>query len=73
MTIGPYSLDIEVFAYVITTDYNEFLKIQEEMSIQILHAIEKAGTALAPPAQIHYQITDTALESSSNESMANNT
>ena len=66
VSIGPYSLDIEIFAYVITTDINEFLKVQEEISIQILHEIEKAGTALAPPASIHYQITEKPKESADN-------
>jgi len=66
VSIGPYSLDIEIFAYVITTDINEFLRVQEEISIQILHEIEKAGTALAPPASIHYQITEKPIESVDN-------
>lgn len=46
---GEYSLDLEVFAYLKTTDYNEYLEIAETLNIQIIDAIEQAGTAIALP------------------------
>ena len=49
--IGSYSLDIEVFAYVLTTDGDEFLKIQQELLLTILDEVAAAGTALALPTQ----------------------
>jgi MscS family membrane protein len=49
--VGSYSLDIEIFAYVSTADYNEFLKIQQELLLPVLDAVAAAGTALALPAQ----------------------
>ena len=48
---GKYSLDLEVFAYLKTTDYNEFLQIAEELNLQVIESIIKAGTSLAFPAQ----------------------
>jgi MscS family membrane protein len=48
---GPYSLNVEVFAYVTTPDFDEFLKLQQELLIKILHAVEDAGTAFAIPVQ----------------------
>lgn len=54
VNIGPHSLDLEVFAYVKTTDYVKYLAIQEELCMKILHEIEEAGTKLAPPAHINY-------------------
>lgn len=48
---GSYSLDVEVFAYIQTADYDEFLKIQQELLLKILDAISAAGTALAIPTQ----------------------
>jgi MscS family membrane protein len=48
---GPYSLDVEVFAYVRTSDYDEFLNIQQNLLLQIMDAISAAGTALALPTQ----------------------
>lgn len=54
VTIGPLSLDIEIFAYVKTEDMNSFLAIREDLFLEILREVEAAGTALAPPAQIQY-------------------
>lgn len=48
---GSYSLDIEVFAYIRTADYDEFLKVQQDLLLRILDAIHAAGTALAIPTQ----------------------
>jgi MscS family membrane protein len=49
--VGPISLDIDVAVYINTTDYNEFLRIQQDLLLQILLAVESAGTALAVPLQ----------------------
>jgi MscS family membrane protein len=49
--VSPVSLDVEVAVYVTTADYNEFLVIQQELLLQILQAVEQAGTALAVPVQ----------------------
>jgi MscS family membrane protein len=49
--LGAYSLNIEVFAYVKTPDFDEFLALQQELLIKILQAVEDAGTALAIPVQ----------------------
>lgn len=56
VAIGPHSLDLEIFAYVRTRDWNEFLAIREALLMRILHEVEEAGTALAPPARIQYTI-----------------
>jgi MscS family membrane protein len=47
--VGTYSLDVEVFAYVLTRNGDEFMKIQQELLLWILDAVEAAGTALAVP------------------------
>jgi MscS family membrane protein len=49
--VGPYSLDVEVVAYVTTADYDEFLALQQELLLQMLQAVERARTALAVPLQ----------------------
>lgn len=49
--VGTYSLDLEVFAYLRTTDGDEFLQIQQDLFLRILDAVEAAGTALALPTQ----------------------
>ncbi len=49
--IGSYSLDLEVFVYVLTMDGDEFLRIQQELLLTILDEVREAGTALALPTQ----------------------
>jgi len=49
--VGTYSLDIEITAYVLTKDGDEFMKIQQDLYLRILDAVEAAGTALALPTQ----------------------
>ena len=50
--IGPSSLDLEIFAYVTTSDFSEFLLVKEELLLNIMDAIEQAGTGLALPSQL---------------------
>jgi MscS family membrane protein len=47
--IGQYSLDIEIFAYVLTPDFDEFLGIQQELLLELMRAVERAGAGLAVP------------------------
>ena len=53
INIGQWSFDVEVFAYVLTTDNDEFLVTQENLLLGILDVISNAGTALAVPAQMN--------------------
>jgi MscS family membrane protein len=59
---GRHSFQLEVFAYVDSSDWNEFLGIREELFLQIADAIEAAGTRLAVPAQTAYLARDTVGE-----------
>ena len=49
--VGAYSLDVEVVAYVKTSDYDEFLDLQQELLLKLLQAVEQAGSGLAVPLQ----------------------
>jgi MscS family membrane protein len=49
--IGTYSLDVEIFAYVRTIDGDEFMKIQQDLFLAIMDAVQAAGTTLAVPTQ----------------------
>ncbi len=49
--VGTYSLDIEIFIYVLTRDGDAFLRTQQELLLSILDAVKHAGTALALPTQ----------------------
>lgn len=58
--VGTYSLDLEVFAYVLTREYDEFLQVQQELVLWILDAIQSAGTALAVPTQAYLSLSSAA-------------
>ena len=51
---GAYSLDLELFAYVDTADWNEFLGIREDIYLRIMDIIEASGTGFAFPSQTLY-------------------
>lgn len=50
--VGSYSLDIEIFIYILTRSYDDFLRTQQELLLNILDAVKDAGTALALPSQV---------------------
>ena len=51
---GASSLDIEIFAYVTTSDWGEFLGIREDVLLRIMDVVEQAGAAIAFPSQTLY-------------------
>ena len=59
---GDYSLNLEVFAYVRSTDYNEFLAIQEDILLRMKRIVEEAGTGFAFPSRTIYQAKDNELD-----------
>lgn len=48
------SLDLEIFAYVETRDFSEFLAIQEDLNLRIKDIVEASGSAFAFPSQTLY-------------------
>jgi MscS family membrane protein len=49
--ISNDALEIEVNAYFLTTDYNEYAAIRQDMLLAFLSAVEQAGTALSLPTR----------------------
>jgi MscS family membrane protein len=54
LRIGSSSLDVELWAHLLTRDYREFLAKQEELLVSVLQIVEKSGTSLALPSQTLY-------------------
>ena len=52
--LGAFSLDVDVFAYVIARDWNHFLEIQEQLLFAVTEIVDKAGTQIAFPSQTMY-------------------
>lgn len=55
---GDFSLDIDVLAYVLTTDWEGFLAAQEDLLIRLMSIIEASGTSFAFPSQTMYITND---------------
>ncbi len=55
---GNSSLDIEVFAYILTNKKSEFLAIREDVLLRIMTLVENAGTQFAFNSVVSYQATD---------------
>jgi MscS family membrane protein len=52
--LGAFSLDIDVFAYLLARDWSHFLEIQELLLFGITEIINRAGTSIAFPSQTTY-------------------
>ncbi len=48
---GSSSLDIEIYACVLQTDYSGYMEVAEDLNLRIMDIISKAGTELAVPVQ----------------------
>jgi MscS family membrane protein len=55
---GAYSLNVEIFAYVDTADWNEFLAVKEDLVLRIMDIVKDAGTAFAFPSRTLYHGRD---------------
>ncbi len=51
---GASSLDIEVFCWIDTSDYNRFTAVSEELNFRIAEIVESAGTSFAFPSRSVY-------------------
>jgi MscS family membrane protein len=56
------ALNVEIFSYILTRDFNEFAAVREELLLQIMDLVEEAGTSVAMPSQTLYIRKDSGLE-----------
>jgi MscS family membrane protein len=55
------ALSMEIFCYVLTQDFSEFLTIKEDILLRIMDIVDAAGTSVAFPSQTVYLGRDTGL------------
>ena len=67
---GPSSLDLELAAYILTTDDLKFFEVQEALLLRIMDTIEAHGTAAALPSQTLYLGRDKGLPTAGSPSPA---
>ncbi len=46
--LAPSALNVELFCYVLTRDFNEFAEVREDLLLRIMNFVEDSGTSLAP-------------------------
>ena len=59
---GDYSLDIEIFAYLLTNVWPEYWAIREDLNLRIMDIVKEAGTGFAFPSQTAYFTQDSGLD-----------
>ncbi len=55
---GSQSIEIELFAYVLTADLAEFYAVREDLLLRIAGTVESSGTAFARPTEFLYVDSD---------------
>ncbi|WP_298832360.1 mechanosensitive ion channel family protein [uncultured Piscinibacter sp.] len=59
---GVSSLDLEIFAYVLSGEFPRFLAVQEDLLLRIMDIVEGSGTSLAFPSSTTYLARDAGLD-----------
>lgn len=53
LDLGRDALEVEIYLYVLTDDWNEYLEIREELLLGAMRVVEAAGLRLALPTERH--------------------
>ena len=56
------ALTLEIFSYILTRDFADFLAIREDLLLRIMYIIESSGTELAFPSSTLYLGRDAGLD-----------
>ena len=60
--VDPSALRLEIFAYVLTRDANEFAAVREDLLLRISEIIGRSGTGFAYSSQTLYLTRDSGLD-----------
>jgi MscS family membrane protein len=67
------ALNVELFCYVMTREYNEFAAVREELLLSIMNLVEDSGTSLASASQTLYLSPDPAAPKQKKEAESKET
>lgn len=57
--LAASSLDVEISAWIQTTDWNEFTLIRQDLLLQFMEVVERAGSSIAFPTQTVHLVPPT--------------
>jgi MscS family membrane protein len=60
--IATSALNVEVFSYILTKDFNEFAAVREDLLLRMMDLVDDSGTGFAFPSQTLYLGRDQGLE-----------
>ena len=60
--IAGNALNVEVLAYILTTDFNEYAAVREDLLLRMIDVMEDSGSGLALPSQTLYLSRDAGVE-----------
>ena len=60
--IAGSSLSVEVVAYILTRDFNEFAAVREDVLLRMMDVMDNSGGGLALPSQTLYLSRDTGVK-----------
>ncbi|PRD42525.1 hypothetical protein C5748_15565 [Phyllobacterium phragmitis] len=67
VNFGEYSLDVEIFTYISTSDHSEFLAIREDIFLRIIKVMDDAGVQFAFPSSVEYRGNDIPIDEEKRE------
>jgi MscS family membrane protein len=51
LKLGENAIEVEIYSYILTREYREFLAVQEDLILQAMDVLENSGAAIAVPGQ----------------------
>ncbi len=61
-SFGDFSLNLEVWCYVRTSDWNEFLAVREDLYLRMMDIVAESGSGFAFPSQTAYLAKDDGVD-----------
>ena len=70
VAFGDSAIELELFAYVLTPDYLQFLCVREDLLLQVAAVVESSGSGFAMPTQFIYLESKSDVDGKVGESPA---
>jgi MscS family membrane protein len=62
LRFSDYSLDVEVYCYILESEYAAYLATQEALLLSVMDALDKAGAVIALPTQTTFVTQDSWVD-----------
>jgi len=59
---ADYALEVEIFCYILESDYAVYVAVQEALLLSVMDALEKAGVVVALPTQTTFVTQDSWID-----------